>query len=137
MRKIDQIVIHCSVTPKGKFFDVDDIREWHVKGNGWTDVGYHYIVLLDGTIQLGRPIEVPGAHVSGYNHNSIGVCYIGGGSKGNWEDTRTVPQFSSLYYLLKTLKLIFKQAAIVGHRDFEGVKKLCPCFNAMEEYQDL
>lgn len=137
MRKINQIVDHCSATPKGKYFDVDDIREWHVKGNGWTDVGYHYIVLLDGTIQLGRPIEVPGAHVSGHNDDTISVCYIGGGTKGNEEDTRTLEQFKSLHYLHQTLKRIFKDAEILGHRDFEGVTKLCPCFDAKEEYKDL
>lgn len=137
MRKIDKIVIHCSATPKGKYFDVDDIRRWHVEENGWQDVGYHFIVLLDGTIQLGRPLAVVGAHTSRFNHDSIGICYIGGGTKGSEEDTRTVEQFKSLFYLLKTLKLIFKEAVILGHRDFPDVTKSCPNFNAMEEYKDL
>ena len=55
MRKIDKIIIHCSATPGLKNFDVKDIRDWHVNGNGWSDVGYHYVIKLDGEVQLGRP----------------------------------------------------------------------------------
>ena len=77
MRKITDIVVHASATPKGQYFDIHDIRKWHTDpkphGNGWRDVGYHYVVLLDGTIQIGRQLEVLGAHVKGYNRNSIGI----------------------------------------------------------------
>ena len=132
MRKIKHLVVHCSATPRDKYFDVDDIRDWHVNGNGWLDVGYHFVILLDGTIQLGRPLEVVGAHVQGHNLNSIGVCYIGGGSG---VDTRTDMQKESLMYLLKTLKLVFRDAEILGHRDFEGVNKLCPSFSVRSEYK--
>lgn len=131
MRYINSIVVHCSDTPKGKYFDVDDVRKWHWE-RGWTDVGYHFIVLLDGTIELGRMLNVKGAHVSGNNANSIGICYIGG---GNGEDTRTYEQFKSLHYLIRTLKLIFKDAKILGHRDFDGVNKQCPCFDVKDEYK--
>lgn len=134
MRIINSLVIHCADTPKGVYFDIDDIRKWHVEERGWTDVGYHFIILLDGTIQLGRPMEVPGAHVSGHNSDSLGICYIGG---KNGEDTRTIEQIKSLYYLLNTLRLVFKDALILGHRDFEGVSKLCPSFDAQIEYKDL
>tara|TARA_R110001632_G_scaffold174521_1_gene294103 strand:+ start:521 stop:721 length:201 start_codon:yes stop_codon:yes gene_type:complete len=54
MRKIDKIIVHCSATPQFKDFDVEDIRDWHVNGNGWSDIGYHYIIKLDGEIQVGR-----------------------------------------------------------------------------------
>lgn len=132
MRKIDKIVIHCSATPKGRYFDVDDIRRWHVQERGWSNVGYHYIILLDGTIQLGRSIEVVGAHVKGHNLTSIGICYIGG---SHGVDTRTQEQKKSLSLLLKTLRLIFKDAEILGHRDFDKVKKDCPSFDAKTEYK--
>lgn len=132
MRKINQLVIHCSATPKGKYFDVDDLRAWHVNGNGWNDIGYHYVILLDGTIQLGRNISVIGAHVRGHNLNSIGICYIGG---AHGKDTRTKEQKKSMVLLLKTLKLIFTDVEILGHRDFENVQKLCPSFDAKLEYQ--
>lgn len=93
MRKINQIIVHCSATPEGKNFNANDIDRWH-KERGFDCIGYHYVIDLDGTIEKGRPIEKVGAHVKGHNSNSIGVCYIGGlASDGKTpKDTRTVEQ---------------------------------------------
>lgn len=150
MRKIDNIVVHCSDTPKGMYFDVDDIREWHKspkpEGRGWSDVGYHYVVLLDGTIQIGRSLEKIGAHVKGHNLTSIAVCYVGG---GDGVDTRTIEQKVSLIYLIGSLKRTYKNSKVLGHRDFsidsnndgeisehEWMKE-CPSFNAIIEYKNI
>ena len=62
MREIKEIIIHCSATPLGKDFSAEVIRDWHVKGNGWDDIGYHFIVRLDGTIEYGRMVDKQGAH---------------------------------------------------------------------------
>ena len=134
MRQIDNLVVHCADTPDGAYFDVDDIRKWHVEERGWDDVGYHYIVLLDGQIQKGREDKTQGAHVGGHNSNSIGICYIGG---GNGEDTRTTPQKASLVYLISFLRRLYPDSVVLGHRDFEGVTKACPCFDAENEYKYL
>lgn len=137
MRNITDIAIHASATPRGKYYDINDIREWHVRGNGWSDVGYHYVVLLDGTIQLGRPLERQGAGVKGYNRNSIHICYIGGGVKGKWEDTRTREQKVALIYLIGKLKRTFRGARVLGHRDYPNITKACPCFDAKNEYRNI
>ena len=134
MRRIDYIVIHCADTPKDKYFDIKDIRKWHVEERGWRDVGYHYIILLDGTIQLGRELKVVGSHVKGHNSKSIGICYIGG---GGGLDTRTTKQRASLVFLIATLKRTFKKALVLGHRDFQGVTKKCPSFDAKHEYKNI
>ena len=131
MRHINKIVVHCADTPKGVYFDVTDIRKWHTEERGWSDVGYHYIVLLDGSIQKGREDKTTGAHVRGHNQSSIGVCYIGG-HKG--EDTRTEAQKESLIHLIATLKRLYVDSMVLGHRDFKGVTKACPCFDAQTEY---
>jgi N-acetylmuramoyl-L-alanine amidase len=133
MRKIDKIIIHCADTPEGKYFDIDDIRKWHVDERGWSDVGYHYVILLDGSIQLGRPIQVSGAHTKGFNSQSIGICYIGGADN---KDTRTCEQKNTLEILLSLLRLIFKEATIHSHRDFTN-KKTCPSFDATNEYKNI
>lgn len=132
MRDIDKIIIHCADTPEGVYFDIDDIRKWHVEDNGWSDVGYHYVILLDGTIQEGRAEETIGAHCKGHNKNSIGVCYIGG---GNMRDTRTNDQRSQMYELLLNLKLRYPKATIHGHNEFSN--KWCPNFDANLEYNCL
>ncbi len=69
--------MHCTATKAGRHFDVNDVRRWHLQ-RGFRDIGYHFLVLLDGTIQQGRPLAEAGAHCTGHNANSIGVCYVGG-----------------------------------------------------------
>lgn len=136
MRKINQIIIHCSDTIEGKNFTVDDIKKWH-KARGWTDIGYHYVVYLDGSIHKGRNEEVVGAHCEGHNAHSIGVCYIGGKEAGTFraKDTRTKAQKEALIRLLMKLVCKYTDAEIVGHRDLANRK--CPCFDAKKEYRNI
>ena len=137
MRDIHYLVVHCSATKEGKDFGVDDFRKWH-KRKGWSDIGYHYVVRLDGTIEDGRPIEKIGAGVRGYNSNSIHVCYTGGVDENiKPKDTRTKEQKESLFYLLTDLKRRFPKAEILGHRDFPDVRKACPSFDAKGEYHNI
>ena len=138
MRYIDKLIVHCTATPQFKDFDVEDVRDWHVKGNGWSDVGYHWLVKLDGTVQEGRPIERIGSHVRGQNKSSIGIAYVGGMDKdmNQWIDTRTPEQKDAIFNLLMDLKFQFPDAVVYGHNDFTD-KKVCPCFNAKEEYKEI
>jgi N-acetylmuramoyl-L-alanine amidase len=134
-RRIDEIFVHCSATREGEWFDVENIRQWHLN-RGFSDVGYHFVVLLDGKIQEGRPVSMMGAHAKGYNRNSIGICYIGGVAQDNSpKDTRTEEQKESILKLLKYLKKKYPDATIRGHR--EVANKACPSFDAKEEYKDL
>ena len=138
MRYIDKLIVHCTATPQFKDFDVEDVRDWHVKGNGWSDVGYHWLVKLDGTVQEGRPMERIGSHVRGQNKSSIGIAYVGGMDKdmNEWIDTRTPEQKDAIFNLLMDLKFQFPDAVVYGHNDFTD-KKVCPCFNAKEEYKEI
>lgn len=135
-RKITEIIVHCSATPEGKHYTVEDIRKWH-KAQGWSDAGYHYLVYLDGSIHNGRDVDIVGAHCTGHNSHSIGVCYIGGVAKDGKtpKDTRTQEQKDSLLYLLNELKKIYPNAEIHGHNDFAN--KACPSFDCKEEYKNL
>lgn len=135
MRQITEIIIHCSATPIGKNYTVEDIDKWH-KAKGWKGIGYHYVIYLDGSVHKGRQEEEIGAHCKGHNSNSIGVCYIGGLDEfGEPEDTRTDKQKEALIVLLKALKTKYPAATIHGHREFAA--KACPCFDAKEEYKCL
>ena len=135
MRRINKIIIHCSATPEGRFHNAKDIDRWH-KERGWTGIGYHYVVLIDGAIEKGRDEEEIGAHTVRHNHDSIGVCYIGGTDKnGNSKDTRTVNQKISLYRLVEGLKKKYPNATIHGHKEFAN--KDCPSFDVMPEFYPL
>lgn len=137
MRQIKYIIIHCSATKAGRDFHAKDIDKWH-KERGFNCIGYHVVIDLDGTVEKGRDISMPGAHCKDYNFNSIGICYIGGlDAKGNPYDTRTEAQKKSLLEVIKNYKQRFPNAKVVGHRDMPNVHKACPCFNAKEEYKDI
>ena len=133
-RNIKEIIVHCTATPEGRDYTVQQIRDVHVKQNGWSDIGYHYLIYRDGTIHKGREESVIGAHCSGHNANSIGVCYVGGGTTIP-KDTRTPAQKAALVTILKELKRKYPQARIYGHRDFAN--KACPSFDATNEYRSL
>ncbi len=141
MRKINKIVIHCTATQEGRDIGVEWCRKIHLR-KGWRDVGYHFVIKLDGEIEEGRPIEMSGAHTKGHNWDSIGVCYAGGveaerGDNGKWiaKDTRTEEQKDSLVDLLCQLKDSYPKAIIYGHRDFSS--KACPSFDAKKEYENI
>ena len=128
MRKINDIILHCSATQEGQDIDISTIRRWHVACNGWKDVGYHYCIKLDGTVQEGRPESQVGAHCSGHNANSIGICYIGGCAKDGRtpKDTRTPEQKIALYELIDDLLMLYPTAEI--HCHYEYANKACPSF---------
>ncbi len=137
MRKINKIIIHCTATPEGREHDVADIRRWHLK-RGFNDIGYHYLIHIDGTIEEGRPLNKQGAHCSKENKGSIGLCYVGGMSKDmkKAKDTRTVKQKDSLILLMIQLMYKYnKDMTIHGHNEFAN--KACPSFNVQEEYANL
>ena len=135
-RVITEIIVHCSATPDGKDYTVDDIRRWHLQ-RGFADVGYHYIIYRDGSVHPGRSESMTGAHCSGHNSHSIGVCYVGGLTADGKtpKDTRTPEQKAALLTLLKELKSRYPGAKIYQHYKFAN--KACPCFDAEREYSLL
>lgn len=146
-RTMDTIVIHCSATKEDKDYSIEDIKKWHLQ-RGFKDVGYHFVIKLDGTIEIGRPLDKIGAHVANHNTNTIGICYIGGLSKNNKaKDTRTEEQKESLLNLITILKSFIPIKEIKGHRDYSkdlnnnGIiesnefMKDCPCFDVQKEYK--
>ena len=127
--KVKYIVVHCSATYPGQRCDAEIIDTWH-RQRGYAMIGYHYVVMPDGEVQHGRPLFYQGAHAKGYNHCSVGVCYVGGlNADGETADTRTEEQKKAMMMLLMNLKKTFPQARIVGHRELD-MGKACPCFDA-------
>lgn len=151
MRDIDKIVVHCSDTPASMDIGADTIRQWHTgprfdpkrgqwrfqgewwlarpepakglpDGNGWSDIGYHYVILRDGTVEFGRPLERSGAHVAGHNATSVGICLVGGAG-GSFDFT--FEQIATLRERIFKLKQVYPGAEVLGHRDLDGSKE-CP-----------
>ena len=136
-RPIRTIAVHCSATREGRHFTARDIDQWH-RAQGWKEIGYNAVVLLDGTIERGRDEAKVPSHAAGHNRDSIAICYIGGvGADGRPKDTRTPAQKAALAAWLKAKKAQYPQARILGHRDYPGVAKACPSFDAKKEYESL
>lgn len=132
MRKITQVIIHCSATPEGKDYTVEDIDRWH-RDRGFDCIGYHYVIYRDGSVHKGRDVAKIGAHCKGQNSNSIGVCYIGGMTADNKQakDTRTPKQKAALRALVAQLKQEYPGITVHGHNEYAN--KACPCFNVQTE----
>ena len=128
MRSIGEIILHCSATPEGKDYTVAQIDQWH-RARGFNGIGYHYVIYRDGSVHSGRSTEVAGAHCTGHNARSIGVCYIGGcAADGKTpKDTRTGAQRAALEKLVKELLRRYPGATVHGHNEFAN--KACPSFN--------
>lgn len=136
MRQLDKIILHCSATREGQHIDVDTIRNWHLN-RGWSDIGYHYVIYLDGSVHEGRPIEKVGAHTSGQNTGSIGICYIGGVEKDGKtpKDTMNELQDTAMVNLIKALREEYGDMTLHGHNEFAA--KACPSFKVYEKYNWL
>lgn len=131
-RRIDRIIIHCSATPEWRDVKASEIKRWHVEERKWKDIGYHFVIDLDGTIERGRPLTEAGAHCAGHNATSVGICYIGGiDAAGRPKDTRTPAQRDALRKLVSCLRRTFPDATVHGHREF--APKACPSFDVSSE----
>jgi len=120
---IKKIVVHCSASPQGRGDDASSIHRWHTDKNWW-GIGYHAVILEDGTIEQGRPLYWPGAHVRGYNDESVGVCLIGEGG----DATRT--QLESLERFIWMVAERFPDIEVFSHGDLDPNKSFCPGFDA-------
>jgi len=113
---------------------VDEIRRWHVNGNGWSDIGYHYVIDRDGTVAKGRPLAKTGAHTRGRNRDTVGVCLIGGhgsASTDDFSDNFTPEQDEALRHLLTSLMQTYNTISKVsGHNQYAA--KACPGFSVPE-----
>lgn len=165
-RKVTGLVVHCSANAEGVDIGAKEIRRCHIEERGWVDIGYHFVVRIDGTIEPGRDLNKAGAHVSGHNATTIGICYVGGleattDDKGRIvarttkaglpisKDTRTPEQKESLRWLLTQFARALPIRTIKGHRDYSPdlngngtiepseFIKICPCFDAIPEYRDI
>lgn len=143
MREIKEVFIHCSATMPNMDIGVEEIRRWH-KARGWLDVGYHWVIRRDGTVEQGRSEWEVGAHARLHNLHSIGICLVGGLD----EDMKPTSRYSSLQW--KALEKLVREIVdrhdlsnpvnvsmpyhlskiIRGHNEVST--KSCPCFDVKQ-----
>ena len=127
-RQIDEIILHCTATPEGRDCSVDEIRAWHMQGRGFADIGYHFLIRLDGSVCPGRHVARVGAHCLGHNARSIGIAYAGGCEADGVtpKDTRTPRQKAAMRDLVDALLRQYPGATVHCHNEFAN--KACPSF---------
>lgn len=120
VRLINEIYLHITAWPGDP--DIEEIRRDHIENRGFADVGYHWLIRQDGTIQKGRPETLAGAHAQGYNKHSLGIAF--NGVAGQF----TVAQLRAAVSLVKAKRREFKVEMdnIKGH--YQVSEKSCPCF---------
>ena len=114
--------MHCSDTPPGMDIGAAEIREWHLERD-FIDIGYHWVIPRNGSLEHGRPADTIGAHTYGYNATSVGVCLVG-------RDSFTEAQWITLHHLVSSLRETYPDAEVCGHNEFSH--KACPGFNVKD-----
>ena len=117
-RAIETIILHHSATPPTMDIGAEEIREWHLE-RGFSDIGYHEVIRIDGQIEAGRDRNVEGAHCLGHNQHTIGICLVGDGRCGFTE-----AQYNSLGALLRFYRRMIPEVKIGAHNDFADT--ICP-----------
>ena len=136
MREIKYLAVHCTATPQTA--TVSSIQSYWRNVLKWKMPGYHFIIKPDGEVVKLLSVDEISNGVKGFNSVSINIAYIGGvDSQNNPIDNRTPAQKKALRDLLEKFKIVHPKAIIQGHRDFPGVKKACPSFDAKKEYEHL
>ncbi|MBO4311369.1 MAG: N-acetylmuramoyl-L-alanine amidase [Desulfovibrionaceae bacterium] len=133
MNEINAFILHCSANGPNSRIGAYEIRKYHTLpvsagGRGWEDIGYHFVIKTDGTVEQGRKLEYQGAHCTGHNRLSIGICLVGGVDvSGQPQDNFTFLQFEALAMMLRELRKRWPKAVIYGHNEFAN--KACPVFD--------
>ena len=120
------VLIHHTAIEDSDHAETDNIRRYHIDQRGWQDIGYHYLVEKfenDYQVIVGRPLNLQGAHSSGYNKKAIGVALMG-------DFTHRIPSNEMLHVVIRRVirpMLVtfgIPVENVLGHRDVR--KTQCP-----------
>lgn len=128
----NKVILHCSATPPKMDIGVEEIKKWHLQ-RGWSDIGYHFVIRLDGTLEQGRNLHMVGAHTQGYNKASVGICYVGGLDEDmKPSDTMNEAQRKTFLGILLALRRVYGCLTLHGHNEF--ARKACPSFDVQTKF---
>ena len=119
----DKIVIHHTGNPSDDDLSAAEIDASH-KGQGWTCIGYHYVIRKDGTVEQGRPHWTVGAHAYEHNSHTIGIHVCGNFEIGEPTDAQIESAAMLLANLCTDYGLPIDRDHVVGHREL--MSTACP-----------
>lgn len=139
-----RITIHHaagSVVSSGGVAEMRSVQDYHMRSNGWDDIGYHYVIMPDGKIYKGRADYrageyAMGAHVGGHNANNLGVMLYGNFERQDPTRAQLASAGQLVAWLAKTHDLkIERGRTLFGHRDFGG--SLCPGARLHDDLEEI
>lgn len=150
MGKIKRIMVHCTGELDNARRNRKYYRHWFFDVKKWKHFGYHIVVYQDGRWEELQPmpdVEKEGCVITdrtrangcnGANDFTLHIAYVGGidHKTGREVDTRTEAQRQTLRSLVALMKRTYKVTEVIGHRDWPGVRKSCPCFDAKTTYRN-
>ena len=120
----DCIVVHHIGMANNDDVSAETVHQWHLN-NGWSGIGYHFLIRKDGTIEEGRPLGTVGAHVYGENRHTVGINLV-----GNFESAvPTEAQKTAAAHLIASLCTVYQldpvwESTVKGHCDLNATA--CP-----------
>ena len=121
-REVSKVFLHCSASDNPKHDNAATMNAWH-KERGFNEIGYHFFIRKDGTIERGRDIEKVPAAQQGHNTGSIAICL-----HGLKKELFTSAQFSALKSLCQEINFEYHgEVTFHGHK--EVAAKDCPVFD--------
>ena len=116
--KTDIIVIHHTGSVKDMDASASQIHAWH-KNQGWSGIGYHFVVRKDGSVERGRPIWAVGAHAgeNGMNSHSIGIHLSGDFNAAKPTDKQIESCSMLCAYLCEQYNISIDRKHIKGHKE--------------------
>lgn len=115
--------VHHAAAPTSQ--TVKTIQNYHMDHNGWSDIGYNFLVTQDGRIWEGRQgtWTAVGAHATGYNTKWLGVCWVG---NSNDVEPSDAAKRSIAWLYDEACRRAGKQLDISGHGQLPGASTSCP-----------
>ncbi len=128
----NRMTVHHTVTPNEAADGAHWVRQaqnWHMDGNGWSDIGYHFLISWDGTIYRGNPEERQGAHARNANSGNLGIALIGRYDTGHPSEAQIQSLTQMLRYLGDKYGIDLNRSNIQGHGEWPGQSTACPGTN--------
>jgi len=122
VREVDRVFIHCSASDNPKHDNIKTIKEWHL-ARGFKDIGYHYFIHKNGSLSIGRDVEITPAAQAGHNTGTIAIC-LHGLEAENFTDA----QFGTLRMLCENINDEYR-GNVTFHGHCEVSPKPCPVFD--------
>jgi len=120
-RKVHRVFIHCSASDYAHHDNIATMKKWHL-ARGFHEVGYHFFIQKDGTLEYGRDIEKTPAAQKGHNRGTLAICL-----HGLKEEKFTQAQFETLKKLASQIAHNYNNISFHGHCEVSA--KACPVFD--------